>query len=590
MVEIQLIPLSAVLISAAFGAVSIAWDSQRRPTRSMGAIFLCTGVWALLDLATFMERDAARALGWMRWAHLPPLMIGPSAIWVVGQILPRTRACMTRRARVAAVVCGVLGTGAAFSADNVEAMIATSYGGWMPVYGWLGKAMIPLGMLLPIHAARVAARARRAGPRPPPERARVWALRSCVALSLLVVLPTEYLLPLQAVPFPRLGALCVALASALLWLRVLHETDALALTPQGVARALLSELHDGVVLVQTDGSILSTNARFAELCGRAGAELPGTSIASLIDAPIDRVLAGAADRESVLRGPTGCAIPVSLSSSIVRSASHGTIGMVVVCRDLREIDALRSQLLGSGRLAAIGELAAGIAHEVNNPVAFIRSDLGLLAERISELRGRLAHRSGPEGALAICDRARARVANALRGIERVAEIVRDVREFAHTGGTGQGGSDPATVVESAMRLARLERGEDVAWRVVSSEAACTQRIESGQELKQVLLALMRVLARDAEKGGRVDVDLRCIVGDLVITLCVEPSRESAATLLARFDGLGARALEGFHDELGLAVAVELIDRLGGGLSIEARAAHALQIEISVPVIGSGSAA
>ena len=59
--------------------------------------------------------------------------------------------------------------------------------------------------------------------------------------------------------------------------------------------------------------------------------------------------------------------------------------------------------------------------------------------------------------MAICDRGQGRVASALEGIERVAEIVRDVREFAHTGGEGQGGSDPGDVVESAMRLARLER-------------------------------------------------------------------------------------------------------------------------------------
>jgi len=586
--ESQLIPLAAVLISAAFGAVSIAWHSERRATRSMGAIFLCTGVWALLDLAASMTSDPERGLFWTRWAHLPALLIGPSAIWVVGEILPQARSRMLRRARSAAAVCFILGVGAAISTAHVEAVLATGHGGWMPRYGWVGLLLIPLGTLLPIYAAVEAARAQRGEGRPLSERRRAWALRACVGLSLAAVLPTEYLLPLLGVPFPRLGALCVSVASALLWLRVLHETDDLVLTPQGVARALLSELHDGVVLLQADGLILSTNARFARMSGRPGAELPGTPIAGLLDAPIEHVHAGRGDRESVLRGPGGISIPVSMSSSLLRNQSGGTIGFVVVCRDLREIDALRSQLLSSGRLAAIGELAAGIAHEVNNPVAFIRSDLNLLAARIGELGGRLATRPGSEAAVAICDRSRGRVAKALEGIERVAEIVRDVREFAHTGGEGQGGRDPTDVVESAMRLARLERGEDVVLRI-SSEAH-TLRIESGQELKQILLAVMRVLVEGTEKGGRVEVELGRLVDDLVISLSAEPLIETAASLLARFDGLGVGALEGSHEELGLAVALELIDRLGGALSIEARATHVIQMEISLPLTGQGASA
>ena len=159
--ESQLIPLAAVLISAAFGAVSIAWDSERRATRSMGAIFLCTGAWALIDLATFTTSDPERALGWMRWAHVPALLIGPSAIWVVGQILPQARVRMVKRARIAAVVCAVLGVGAAFSPANIEAMVATGYGGWVPRYGWLGLTLIPLGTLLPVYAAVAAVRTQR---------------------------------------------------------------------------------------------------------------------------------------------------------------------------------------------------------------------------------------------------------------------------------------------------------------------------------------------------------------------------------------------------------------------------------------------
>ena len=60
-----LIPVVAILVSAAFGAVAVAWNSDRRATAPMCAIFACTGVWAFLDLMTFLEQ-AALAVDAMR--------------------------------------------------------------------------------------------------------------------------------------------------------------------------------------------------------------------------------------------------------------------------------------------------------------------------------------------------------------------------------------------------------------------------------------------------------------------------------------------------------------------------------------------
>jgi hypothetical protein len=84
-----LIPVVAIFVSAAFGAVSVAWNSDRRATAPMCAIFACTGVWAFLDLMTFLEADPSRAQIWIEWMHLPALLLGPSATWALGQMLPQ---------------------------------------------------------------------------------------------------------------------------------------------------------------------------------------------------------------------------------------------------------------------------------------------------------------------------------------------------------------------------------------------------------------------------------------------------------------------------------------------------------------------
>jgi two-component system NtrC family sensor kinase len=257
------------------------------------------------------------------------------------------------------------------------------------------------------------------------------------------------------------------------------------------------------------------------------------------------------------------------------------VGVVVTLRDLREVDVLRRRLVTSGRLAAFGELAAGIAHEVNNPIAFIRSDLNLLSRRLQEIRESLAGTKGPGADRDVLARAADRIELALAGIERVAEVVGDVREFAHVGGAGQGGSDPRSLVEGALRLAALQRGDEVELRH-SSRAFC-ERIESGQELKQVLLALLRVLIEGVEKGGAIDAALACEEGVLRITLVASSFAEPIGEILDRFETLGVEDTLELDAGFDLSIATELLAQLGGSFSVAARGADGIEIALALPL-------
>jgi signal transduction histidine kinase len=451
----------------------------------------------------------------------------------------------------------------------------------MPRYGIVSILLIPLGLILPIHAAIQAAGIAPRRDEIEGDRKRVAGLRVCLALSIGVALPTEYLLPLLEIPFPRLGALGASIASAVVWLVVLHRAEDLKVTPRGVAREVLAELRDGVALLDLDGAILSANARFVEMCGRTGGDLLGTSLGALLDAPVDRIIGGVEDRESSLHAADGTTIPVALSSSIARNRQGRLIGIVVAVCDRREIDELRRQLLSSGRLAAIGELAAGIAHEVNNPVAFVRSDLNLLAERVGELRHEVA--GSPLGLdhLTVFDRVRDRIERAHERLGRVAQVVVDIREFAHVGGAGQGGSDPESVVLGAMRLARMQRGEEVSIRVASVSGS--DRCDSGQELKQILLVLLRLLAEGVEKGGAIDAELRTDARDLVVGLRASPLAKGAHDLRERIETLTGSGGEADAISVGLASASELIEQLGGHLVVDAVSTIELRLELTIPL-------
>jgi PAS domain S-box-containing protein len=573
------IPFAVVLIAAAFCAISFAWDSDRRETRAMSAIFACAGLWALLDLFSQLESDPARAIRWLELMHLPPLLLGPATLSLLARMLPRARPELRSWIRLSVVWACVLGGASLVWPGPIVGVTVAPWGDWIPTRGLASTVFILLGVVPPVIAAgRAAFEARKA--RVTGGRSRLRALMMVVALTVVTSISTDLLLPAAGVAVPRLGALALVLAAGAMWLRVLHERGELFHTPYGMARTVLAELRDGVALIRTDGTVLSANARLAELVGRRSQELIGLPLDQIAKVRDEDVRRGVQDLESILHREHGESLPVAVSSSPARDRRGSVIGAVVVFRDLRDLDRLRRRILTSGRMAAVGELAAGIAHEVNNPVAFMRADLNLLAQRLEELEATLGKKPARDGALAILDRGPARVERALGRLDRIAEVVADVRDFAHVGVAGDDGSDPLALLEGALRLARLECGDDIEIRVRADPM--TERVALGQDLKQVLLTLLRELVTASAAGGVIWVELARQDDGLRLRLRSDRLAEPAARLIGRFERARAGARAELHGDLGVAIAFELIDRMQGGVEVHESGQGGLELALRLP--------
>jgi len=574
------IPFVAVLVASAFAAVSVVWNSDRRPTAVMGAIFACAGLWALLDLLSGLETEPARARFWLGLMLWPMLLLGPLLIALLGRMLPQLGEPLRPLVRVGVGLACVLGLAAWLLPGFVVGASATPWGGWLPQYGPLALVLVPVATILPAVAV---VRVRSAAPRAYCERAdaaRVQAVLWVVPVATVAVWSTDFGLPLMGVASPRLGAITAVVGTAIMWLRVLHAADDLALTPEGMARAMLEELPDGIALVGLEGTILSSNSRLAAIVGRRDQQLVGRPLERVVGRPLDTILSATPDLEMTVPTPTGAPVPVSISSCLVHDRRGDEVGVVVVVRDQRHVDGLRRRLMASGRLAALGELAAGIAHEVNNPVAFIRSDLNFLAERLQELGETEAEQHSTEERTLLA-RGPERIEKALARIERIAEVVDDVRGFAHMGEQGQTSGDPAALLEGAIRLARLERRGEVEMRLETGDFA--QRVARGQELKQILLALLRVLALGTRSGGGVDAALSAQSGRLHVDLRAEQLAVPAASYIERFESLRSGGLESAHDELDLAIASELVEQMGGEILLDAAGPEDLCVGLRLPL-------
>jgi len=126
----------------------------------------------------------------------------------------------------------------------------------------------------------------------------------------------------------------------------------------------------------------------------------------------------------------------------------GVVGVVIASRDLTEAKNAEMQLMVSDRMASLGTLAAGMAHEINNPLAAVMGNLEVLLETI---KGTARHPASKEDVLDI-------VQDALTAAGRIRFVVRDLKMFSRS--PGEAAPDEAVnverVIDSALRMAKNE--------------------------------------------------------------------------------------------------------------------------------------
>lgn len=137
---------------------------------------------------------------------------------------------------------------------------------------------------------------------------------------------------------------------------------------------------------------------------------------------------------------------VTVEVTATRMVSReGDASILLAGRDVTERKMLQERLVVSDRMASIGVLAAGVAHEINNPLVAVISNLEFAAEDLSQFGGELPAEARQGIATELADAGRA--------AERVQKIVRDLREVSHAGTDEIAAVDPVAVMESALRIA-----------------------------------------------------------------------------------------------------------------------------------------
>jgi two-component system, NtrC family, sensor kinase len=245
---------------------------------------------------------------------------------------------------------------------------------------------------------------------------------------------------------------------------------------------------------------------------------------------------------------------------------------------LQQLQSAQEQLLFADRLASVGRLAAGVGHEINNPLAFILSNLRYVHQELQELPGAPSTEAREEMISAL--------AEASEGAERVRLIVQDLKSLSRPDDVALGPVDLAEVVRGSAKMARHEVRDRA--RLVEDCGEAPPVHANAARLGQVFLNLIINAAHAIEPGrvqeNEIRVEARRSAPDRV-TVAVRDTGAGISTENLRriFDPFFTTKPAGVGTGLGLSVCHRIITALGGEIRVESEPGRGTCFFITLPV-------
>jgi PAS domain S-box-containing protein len=340
--------------------------------------------------------------------------------------------------------------------------------------------------------------------------------------------------------------------------------------------SVVESASDIVVSTDTEGNILTWNKAAQRTTGYSLEELKGRPFFDYCNqtgaASMGRLLSKGASGESSgriesnLKTKDGRCRPVSWVFSQMMDDAARTVGFVVVGRDLTEQRKFELQILESQKLAALGVMARGIAHEIRTPLAISSSAAQFLTERdlTPEFRRECAEKVHS-------------------GICKASTIIENLLRFAHPSAEkSKAPLDLLRVVKEALTLVDSQaKVQNIEIRTHFPRETC-QVLGVPSLLEQVFINLLLNAMNAMPNGGTVDIFAEQAASEVLIRVTDTGAGICQEDIDKIFDPFFTRTPLGKGTGLGLSICNSIVDQHGGSISVESQSGKGSTFTVKLP--------
>ncbi len=258
---------------------------------------------------------------------------------------------------------------------------------------------------------------------------------------------------------------------------------------------------------------------------------------------------------------------------------------------VRLLEERQRQLYQAERLASVGQLAAGVAHEINNPIGFVRSNLATSQQYVARLRrlqAALGSVGGPVGQLCreidldfLLEDFEALLRDSLDGADRIARIVRDLKGFSNVDGAAE---ELLDVNDNLAVVCDMLAGQLPAGVALHRALQPLPKLRGRPgHLNQLFFNVLHNAAQAVGERGTIRVASGVSEGAVRIEIADDGCGIAAEHLGRVFDPFFTTRPVGAGTGLGLAVARDVAQAHGGRIEIASRAGSGTRVTVTLPV-------
>ncbi|MBI4634389.1 MAG: PAS domain S-box protein [Deltaproteobacteria bacterium] len=339
---------------------------------------------------------------------------------------------------------------------------------------------------------------------------------------------------------------------------------------------VVESMADGLITLDREGTIVTLNRQALEILGSGREALEGRNIADVLGGGIGEILNSSEgqvfvrDREVDIRKKPDGRISLRISVAPLKDEKGQEMGSVLLIKDLRQIRDLQEKVRRSERMASLGRLAAGVAHEIRNPLSSIR---GFAQYFMKRFKGQ----EEEEGYASVM----------VKEVDRLNRVITELLDFAGPKEPHRELHAPEHIVEHALKLLAPDLAARKVDVVKEYEPELPAIFVDRDQLSQVFINILLNAMESMEGGGTIRVSLKKSGSPQAFEIGIADTGPGIP------DEDRGKVFEPFFSKkkkgtgLGLAIVHQIIEGHGGDISVESRPGQGTLFRICLPMAEAG---